>query len=136
MQNWNYKVTGDYLSHCFLLFRHFRHFRSKSDGRPTRCFATSSALVIIIIIRVFRLQRKTLLLFYCFFFTFIIILAFSSYNFCAEDFSEMARPIYLKFSEKMYLYLNLIRFFHFFENHFRSRVIALKSKFWGPLCLR
>ena len=83
-----------------------------------------------IIIKVFRLQRKTLLLFFGFFFTFIIIIIiifilFSSYKICAEDFSEMARSINLKFSGKVCRQLNLIHFSHFFENHFRSEVIAL-----------
>ena len=46
-------------------------FRGTLDGRPTRCSATRSCLVII---KVFRFQRKTLLLFFGFFFFIIIII--------------------------------------------------------------
>ena len=67
------------------------------------------------LLRVFRFQRKALLLFYFLFFTFIIILAFLSNNFCAEDFSEIAHTIYYKFPEKMYLYLNIKSFFIFLK---------------------
>ena len=58
-----------------------------------------------------------LFLFYYYYYSF-------SYRFCARDFSETARWIFMKLSGKMCHKMNQIRFFSFFEIHFRSRVTA------------
>ena len=80
-----------------LLLRRTSSVAFDISGKPTRCFATSFALV---------------------FFSFSFL-----YNFCAEDFSEMGGPIFVKFSASIYYYINLIRFFLFCKNHFRFGLI-------------
>ena len=82
-----------------------------------------------IIIKVFRFQRKTLLLFYCFFFS--IIIFFFSYRFCPEDFSETARSIFMKLSGMIDDNKNLIYFFLFWWRHFRSQNIVILLIFRG-----
>ena len=66
-------------------------------------------------IKVFRLQRKTFLLFLGFFFTFIIIVFFS-YRFCAREFSETARWIFIKLSGLMEHEKTRHMFFFYFDD--------------------
>ena len=54
-------------------------------------------MAVAFVIKVFRFQRKTLLLFYCFFFSII----FFSYRFFASDFLKSPRQICMKFSGLM-----------------------------------
>ena len=119
--------------------------RGQLDGRPTRCSATRSCLVKVFrfqrktlllfycfffsIIKVFRFQRKTLLLLYCFFFS--IIIFFFCYRFCPEDFSETAQSIFMKLSGMIDDNKNLIYFFLFWWRHFRSRNIVILLIFRG-----
>ena len=60
--------------------------------------------------------------------------SFFLHKFCAEDFSEMVGWICFKFSGMLQDNLKFIPAEGFCENHFRSRVIALLSKFRGPPC--
>ena len=70
-----------------LLFKVFRF------QRKTLLFSYGTFFVIF---KVSRFQRKTFLLFYCFFFSIIII--FFLTDFCAEHSSKTDRPICMKFS--------------------------------------
>ena len=96
--------------------------------------ATRSNLVILlllIIIKVFRFQRKTLLLFLSFF---SIIIIFSSYKFCASDFSNMLQSICVKFSGKIDIYLNFIHIFLFLVTLNITSYIDVFVNFRGSVC--
>ena len=75
-----------------LLLRRTSSVAFDISGKPTRCFATSFALV-----RVFRFQRKTLLLFYCFFLLLLFFLFFLLTSFLLYI-SKTIQPICKKFS--------------------------------------
>ena len=64
----------------------------------------------------------------------------SSSRFCARDFSETDGSIFMKLSGKMCHKMVQMGFFQFFENHFRSWVMAdfpfLKSHFVRQLSLK
>ena len=83
-----------------------------------------------IIIKVFRFQRKTLLLLYCFFFSFF----YFSYRFCAEHFLKSVGSIFMKFSGLIDNHQNLIYFFLFWWRHFRFWEIAIFLNFRGSRC--
>ena len=85
------------------------------------------------LVKVFRFQRKTFLLIYWVFFSLYYSHDFS-YGFCAEDFSEMLRPIFMKFSGLIDKNKNLIYFFLFWFRHFRFWEIAIFLVFRGSRC--
>ena len=93
-----------------LLLRRTSSVAFDISGKPTRCFATSFALVIIL---------------------------FLSYKFCAGDFSEMTRSIFFKCSGLMPNHMNFIPPEQFLKIHFRSEVIVvlrfLKVNFVGDV---
>lgn len=70
------------------------------------------------LIRIFRLQRNTLLLFYCFVVFFSHFFSCFPYTFCAADFSEMACSISFNFSRLM--------LWQFFDIYFWSGATVVK----------
>ena len=95
--------------------------------------SVSASLQFCPIIRVFRFSGRP------FYYSILLLFHFSDYffpyRFCAEDFSEMAGSIQLKFSDFMSFYLKFVPAIPFWKIHFRSQVIALWSKFRRPPCL-
>ena len=103
---------------------------SVSNGRPySDCnvfkvfrFQRKTLLLLLCffssIIKVFRFQRKTLLLLLCFFFTIIFILFF----FC-HVFLKMLQPIFMKLSDLIHDKICKKSTRDFFDRHFRYRDI-------------
>ena len=135
MQLWNH--------HFFFTFRTFmKRFLFTNILLHTFTFTKTSALFRFI--KVFRLQRKTFLLFYCFFLfikvfrfqrkTLLLLFAFSFFLLLFflvvhAFFSVISRSIFVKFSAQMSFRKETLhaKFRAFF--HFRSRVIALLVTF-------
>ena len=59
---------------------------------------------------------------------------FFSYKFCAGDFSNMRRPIFVKFSGMIDIHMNFIRIFLFFETSNITSYIDVFVKFWVSFC--
>ena len=68
------------------------------------------------------------------FLSFLSIIIFFSYKFCAGDFSNMRRPIFVKFSGMIDIHLNFIRIFLFFETSNITSYIDVFVKFWVSFC--
>ena len=90
---------------------------SVSNGRPY-WFST----IFWVIIKVFRFQRKTLLLHVFYYF---------SYQYCTADLSKTVSSIFMKF---VGLIVNYKIIMHFLWRHYRFWEIAIVLVFWGVCC--